>query len=374
MGGNTISKTASTLTKTLPKNTASVLAESKASRQAASSALHTTSSMEQQFSNSNLSRAEIEDRWVEAQATKPVGDGDRRIRLVSVKSPNDDVKYVSKEDYEVMEEWNKMVKEQGEQGKKQVEMEMNEMNQINLEERKEWEKQQLKEEYQTSTDKLESAASERPALTPEQELLMKLSGNSQVAKDLSAEKSDDDMLVSQDKDMDFVSSLQDISNRVKINVVESEEVSIEEYQNVIGKARARPMFEDMHGDSGRVYLAHKNTLDEEREEEILAKNMEQSLSHSFGRMKAVKDMTFPDTFRDLELRNLCDLKRELEFSNTEGSKKDANRLILDFATKHNMKEETLRNILKYVNSVYVYAPTKTGEIESESYGFWNKIK
>ena len=370
MGGNTISK----VTKTLPKNPASVLQEAKASRAVANNA----ASFSSPTSSSKFSKREEEDKWMEDQATRVVGDEHRKVRLVGYNLPGEDVKYVSREDYDVMEEWNNLVKEQGVKGLEQVEREMKEMNDINVEERKYWEEQQLKEEYKISSG---VAADESPdesniKLTPEQELLMKLSGNAQV-KDLTDSdnnKEDEyEKLVSQNKDDDFVHHLQNITSTFKVQTNEVEETTNTDYTNVVGKARARPLFEDIHNDSGRVYLPHNNQLNAGEDKEELARGIITSISGN-NNPRAVRGRFYPDTVKDVELRKFCDLKRELEYANTEQSNKDAEALLKDFASQQAMSEETLKSILKYVNSVYVYSPSQNLERDGESYGFWNKIE
>ncbi|EFC49508.1 predicted protein [Naegleria gruberi] len=345
MGGNTISK----VTKTLPKNPASVLQEAKASRAVANNAAST--SFSSPTSSSKFSKREEEDKWMEDQATRVVGDEHRKVRLVGYNLPGEDVKYVSREDYDVMEEWNNLVKEQGVKGLEQVEREMKEMNDINVEERKYWEEQQLKEEYKISSG---VAADESPdesnvKLTPEQELLMKLSGNAQV-KDLTDSdnnKEDEyEKLVSQNKDDDFVHHLQNITSTFKVQTNEVEETTNTDYTNVVGKARARPLFEDIHNDSGRVYLPHNNQLNAGEDKEELARGIITSISGN-NNPRAVRGRFYPDTVKDVELRKFCDLKRELEYANTEQSNKDAEALLKDFASQQAMSEETLKSILKY---------------------------
>ncbi|KAF0980333.1 hypothetical protein FDP41_013547 [Naegleria fowleri] len=422
MGGNSISKVLSGFAmKHVPKQHVATKSSSNILSSSSSSSA-TTNSILNNHSNNNIKESfyGINDgtsfqQLAQQQASKPIGDSNRKIRLVSFNLPEQDVKYVSKEDYDVMKEWKDRITQHGDEGLKQVEMEMNEINQMNLEQRKLWEEEELKEQYKISrgvaadTSFVIDDTSHGSSLTPEQELLNKLmssSGGSSgssgsggtdggnhsavvVARDLLREetrntlnhssneemKNDDESLVSQDKDIDFVNSLHTLTNQLQVQFNEIPETTIEDYKKVIGKARARPLFEELHQqDDHRVYLPHNNTLNLGEEKEEMARRMAY-LGH-VNNPNAIRNQSFPETFRDVELRRLCDQIRELEFRmNQKDSSVDdeIETLIQNFAQQHSMKVEALKNILKYVNSVYVFSPHLSNSREVESYGFWNKI-
>ncbi|KAL9645517.1 hypothetical protein ABK040_000582 [Willaertia magna] len=318
----------------------------------------------------------LDESFAIKQSTKIVGSEDRHVRLVGYKLPGEDVKYVSREDYEIIKEWEELGKIEGVE---QVNRRMEEINEVNLKEKEEWQKQH----QQTMSNNQKSNNNEfsmQEEYSPEQSLLRKFTGGSAV-KDLTKEVEqqrkeeleEDNELVSQTRDEDYLRSLQQITSKLDFERVDIPQPTFEEYKKTIGNPRARPYFEEIHGNVGKINLPHLNEIHENEKEEDARRVFKDLAYNASGRIssgmagKKFSQMSFPETYRDVEIRKLLDIKREME---SKGE--DTTQLLKEFCEDHQMKMETLQTITKYVNSVYVYSPST--DPDDESYGFWNKIK